>query len=114
MRIPAAMLPHEKYARPCARGPRTRLNLPVVCCARLIKSHSRPQLLYIQAYVYIYIYCDRWCVAANPHWLWLGLCGVRQMNAFEMRGNGRTDGRSYIECPVRERVGFKEPKRRSH
>jgi hypothetical protein len=56
MRIPAATLPHEKYARPCARGPRTRLNLPVVCCARLIKSHSRPQLLYIQAYVYIYIY----------------------------------------------------------
>jgi len=34
------------------------------------------------------------------------------MNAFEMRGNGPTE--LYIECPVRERVGFKEPKRRSH
>jgi len=37
------------------------------------------------------------------------------MNAFEMRGNGPTGTAVlYIECPVRERVGFKEPKRRSH
>jgi len=45
----------------------------------------------------------------------LGMRGLRQMNAFEMRENGPTGtAELYIECPVRERVGFKEPKRRSH
>lgn len=54
------------------------------------------------------------CCSLNPGAE--GAWGVRQMNAFETIGHGRTDSCCmYRTSGVRERVGFKEPKRsRSH
>jgi len=98
---PAARgIPHEKYAHPCVRGPGTRLNSPVVCSARLIKSRTVGHNSSVCRRVYIYIYTfiaisAVVCCSLNP-----GLSGCVGWNecVWDERGHGRTE--PCIECPV--------------